>query len=276
MDKNAYMIGVGNAFDLGASDAQSGIQKKDDHGAYAAGYHGYLLSATVRPATVAAASKGWDDGASGAARNDTPALAGDFTAGAVLDDLRQTYGFAYDLGKQSVAIAPPSSEGKSYAGWIAGGAAIVLGAGLLYLMRKKQSHPGVGLVAANPTKGSAVAKHGGYVWSLSYQSWDDNAEQDPESEDVPEPSEYGEIADFVDHGAYGSLKALLADLPTDYQWEGWEEGLDDLWIVSEQVPDNRLETSTIYQLRIEHDDGRPLTSKERATVDDALFGNQKR
>lgn len=113
------------------------------------------------------------------------------------------------------------------------------------------------------------AHHGGYVWELQYKIWADNEEPEDEEED-PEPVETGQIHGFRDH-TYKSLENLLKAVPKDYVWEDWSGSFDDSWLISEQVPDSRMETTTIYELRIEHADGTPLTNAEQEVVDKAMF-----
>jgi hypothetical protein len=214
---------------------------------------------------VDAASKGWDDGATGAPKNnETVVIPASSPAQGVLTDIKQTYDFAYDLGMQN-----PGSETEpktSYVGWIAAAAAaVVLGAGVLYTMKKKKSAGSGQLATANPSK----APHGGYVWELQYKTWGDNEETENEEEE-PEPVETGQIHGFRDH-TYKSLSSLLKDIPKDYVWEDWSGSFDDSWLISERVPDSRMETTTIYELRIEHADETPLTYEEHEIVDEAMF-----
>lgn len=151
MDKATYLTGVGGAFDLGVSDGQTQTDKKDYGGAYAAGYDGYYLPTSVRPVALEAASKGWDDGAAGAAHN-VPDFPAEFSAGNVIQDLKQTYDFAYDLGKSNAG-----SAGKSYVGVIAATAvALALGAGALYMVKKSGQTPR--LAAANPSRKEPLRK----------------------------------------------------------------------------------------------------------------------
>lgn len=126
-------------------------------------------------------------------------------------------------------------------------------------------------IVSRKTAALNPAHHGGYVWELSYEQWGDPHEGYDESEDVPEPNDYGTVHSFGDSRPSASLDQLLAELPSDHLWEEWSGSFDDSWLVSEQEHDDKTGTATIWSLRIQHADETPLTNAEQEVVDKAMF-----
>lgn len=117
----------------------------------------------------------------------------------------------------------------------------------------------------NPTKGSAVSKHGGYVWATTYQTYTE--------EDLwaGETDNRGWENEFEDSSVYKSLADLLQDIPS-HSWVEWSSshprGGD--WITSEADENYRTGDRTNYDLFIKHADGTNLTRDELKYVDSKL------
>lgn len=236
MDKTTYLTGVGAAFDQGAMDGQAQTQKKDYGGAYAAGYDGYYLPTPVRPVALDAASKGWDDGAAGAAHN-VPSFPAEFSAGNLLADLNQTYGFAYDLGK---ANAGSGAQSTSHAGWwimgILGAAAVVTGAG--YVISSKNEHAHANPERRYPFKLALI--DAGDTWTDEYGKREDHSKLVAKAKKWVAKSRFNKAILFdkdagtqehFEHASANPAKGKAVAEHGGYRWattyETWSE--EDLW-----------------------------------------------
>ncbi len=123
----------------------------------------------------------------------------------------------------------------------------------------------------NPTRGKAVAEHGGYVWGSTYEVWDE------ETLEAGDTDDRGWEHEYEDNGPYKSLADLLQDIPGHswLEWSSSDPGPRD-WIISEDDQDYRSGDRTQYSLHIKHADGTPLTQSEVNFIDSKIFGARKR
>ena len=168
MNKIDYVTAVLADFDMGVQDSKSSKPASGIGGGYNAGYHGWNLPETIRPFVQDTAGRGWDDGASGAAKIDTPKLDVAFANDSVLLDLKNLYNESYEAGHLNASGG--ASSGKSYTGWIAAAAAVVIGGGVLYAMNKRQEQRVPALATANPSNRRHVLNTTGDVNMFDYDA----------------------------------------------------------------------------------------------------------
>jgi hypothetical protein len=171
MNKSEYISKIGGEYDTGFADGQAKKERDILGSAYDSGFDSNFMPTSFRPVVVETASRGWDNGASGAVSNNTPQLDASFANTAVLDDLKRVYDDAYDSGKTFGAAGPGDAPKTSYVGWIAAAAAaVVIGAGVLYTMKKKQGHQSPALANANPSKQRKILGTTGDVNMFDYDA----------------------------------------------------------------------------------------------------------
>ena len=273
MDKAQYIPIVISAFGAGYGLAVSNMPRPtttefSNAGAAAAFYAGFdtlPVSSIMQPFVVKAASDGFDAGFAKIENGKPDFPPSVVPTDALLATLQAVYDDALVQGRNGTGGGKVVDQNQpapsSHTGWwIFGGLALVaVVTGVGYVMTGRKH---------NPSKGSAVAKHGGYVWATTYEKV------------TPESVEYGDAEDrgweyeYEDHKPEKSLADLLNNIPS-HSWLEWSDSRPTgrSWITSEH-DQNRAYfekgEQTSYDLHVKHADGTVLTKQELKFIDSAL------
>jgi hypothetical protein len=126
--------------------------------------------------------------------------------------------------------------------------------------RKTKSNPTLyKRIAANP-----VPRAGGYIYRISYETWDEEALEAGETDDKGWKVEESE--------SYDTLESLLDSVSHDASWLEWSSSHPSSgdWIISQDDQDYRTGDRTQYSLFIERSDGKPLTTAQLKLIDKKL------